>query len=91
MSGCQKSGSGQVRVLNFFFGFGSGRVLDFFFRVWVGFGLHYSGSGRVSGFILAYKNAIFRVKIANFSQTLSDHQKKIILLLKTTKNIGSIE
>ena len=87
MSGCQKSGSGRVRVLNFFFGFGSGRVLDFFF----GFGLHYSGSGRVSGFILAYKNAIFRVKIANFSQTLSDHQKKIILLLKTTKNIGSIE
>ena len=77
----------RVRVLNFFFGFGSGRVLDFFF----GFGLYYSGSGRVSGFILAYKNAIFRVKIANFSQTLSDHQKKIILLLKTTKNIGSIE
>ena len=82
MSGCQKSGSG----FEFFFS-GSGRVLDFFF----GFGLHYSGSGRVSGFILAYKNAIFRVKIANFSQTLSDHQKKIILLLKTTKNIGSIE
>ena len=75
MSGCQKSGSG----------------FEFFFRVRVGFGLHYSGSGRVSGFILAYENAIFRVKIANFSQTLSDHQKKIILLLKTTKNMGSIE
>ena len=86
-----KVGFGSGSGFEFFFRVRVGSGIGFFFRVRVGFGLYFSGSGRVSGFILAYKNAIFRVKIANFSQTLSDHQKKIILLLKTTKNMGSIE
>ena len=56
VSGCQKSGSGRVRVLNFFFGFGSGRVLDFFF----GFG---SGSGYTTRVRVGFRVLFWHIKM----------------------------
>ena len=43
VSGCQKSGSGRVRVLNFFSGSG-----------WVGYWIFFSGSGRVRVILLGF-------------------------------------